>query len=161
MNRIIPLLIAAAVALGVAPASASASGPVITFDNDTTPQSITDWADCPSFRIDATFMAQRRNENFMDANGNLILQRRHVDFTGTLYNAANPSRALPYEGHFTRIEDVAASTLTFDGLLSRVTLPGSGVIFLSAGVELNNDANGDVVTHGPDGDLTALCAALG
>jgi hypothetical protein len=28
-------------------------------------------------------MAQRRNEDFLDAQGNLVLERRHVDFTGT------------------------------------------------------------------------------
>ena len=160
MKRIVLLLIATAVTLGVAPALASASGPVITFDNDTAPQTIIDWGDCHGFRIDATFMAQRRNENFLDAQGNLILQRRHVDFSGTLYNAANPSHALPYAGHFTRTLDIAASTLTFNGLLAHVIVPGSGVMLLAAG-DLSIDlASGDVVTHGPNGDLTALCAAL-
>ncbi len=152
--------IAAAAALAV-PAATRAGGPTITYDNDTTPQTIVDWGDCPSFQIDATFMAQRRNEDFYDDQGNLVLERRHVDFSGTLYNAAEPSHALTYEGHFTRTLDVGGQRLTITGLMAHVIVPGSGPVLLAAG-ELSIDfADGGVVTHGPDGDLTALCAALG
>jgi hypothetical protein len=151
--------VAAAGALA-GPAATLASGPVITYDNDTTPLTIEDWGDCPGFQINATFMAQRRNEDFLDAQGNLILERRHVDFTGTLYNAAEPSHALDYEGHFTRTLNLSQGRLTINGLMAHVIVPGSGAILLAAG-DLSVDLDsGDVVRHGPDGDLDALCAAL-
>lgn len=150
----------AAVALGalVAAGAASASGPVISENNDTTPQSIIEWGDCPGFIIDATFMADRRNEDFYDSQGNLVLERRHVSFTGTLYNDSDPSRSLPYSGDFTRTFDFVNGTFTQTGLGTHVIVPGAGVINLSAGLFLATPDS--VVQHGPDGDLTQLCAAL-
>jgi hypothetical protein len=154
------LVLAATVAVAAlaVPAAALADGPVIWFNNDTTPQTIEEWGDCPTFTIDATFQAQRRNEDFYDAAGNLILERRHVDFTGTLYNASTPARAVPYEGHFTLTIDFTTNTLTFTGLLTHAIVPGSGVINLTAGI--THITPTDVIEHGPSGDLTQLCAAL-
>jgi hypothetical protein len=146
-----------AVAALTVPAAALSSGPVISYNNDTTPQTIEEWADCPTFTVDATFMAQRRNEDFYDAAGNLTLERRHVDFTGTLYNRSNPAGALPYEGHFTLTFDFTANTLTLTGLVTHVIVPGSGVINLTTGITIYTPT--DVIEHGPSGDLTELCAA--
>jgi hypothetical protein len=141
-------------------ASAAAAGPVITFDNDATPQTIIDWGDCPGFQIDATFMAQRRNETFYDAGGDPLLQRRHVQFTGTLYNGDEPSKNVVYSGDFTRTFDFTTSTLTITGLSAHVLMRGAGVILLSAGEVTVDLGSGEVVTRGPSGDLTRLCANL-
>jgi hypothetical protein len=142
--------------------AASAGGPVITFANDPSPQTIIDWGDCPTFRIDATFMAERRNETFYDDVGNPVLQRRHVSFTGTLYNATDPSKSVTYSGDFTRTHDYAANTVRITGLNTHVIVPGSGVIYQVSGEFVIDLESGDnLVSHGPDGsDLTQLCKAL-
>ena len=147
-----------AIAWLAVPAASLASGPVVWENDDTSPQTIIEWADCPTFTIDATFMAQRRNEDFYDAQGNLALERRHVDFTGTLYNESEPARVVPYEGHFTLTFDFAANSLTLTGLNTHVIVPGSGVINLTAGITEFTPT--DAIEHGPNGDLTELCAAL-
>lgn len=139
------------------PAAAQASGPVISENNDTTPQSIIEWGDCPTYTIDATYMANRRNEDFYDANGNLVLERRHISYTGTLYNHSDPSRSIPYEGTFTLTIDFAAGTVKNSGL-GHVIVHGEGVIWLNAGYFLATPDS--VVQHGPSGDMTQLCAAL-
>src|SRR6266404_4028289 len=133
-------------------AAAVAGGPVITFNNDPSPRTITDWGDCPTFQIDALFMAQRRNETFYDADGNPVLQRRHVSFTGTLYNANDPSKSVTYTGDFTRTLDYAANTVRITGLSTHVVVPGSGVIFQVSGTfVIDLETGNNVVSHGPDG----------
>lgn len=149
---------AVAIASLAAPAAAHASGPVISENNDTTPQSIIEWADCPAYMIDATYMANRRNEDFYDANGNLVLERRHISFTGVLYNDSDPSKSVPYEGHFDLIFDFAAGTVKNTGLVTHVIVPGQGVINLTAG--LFYAGPGFAIEHGPSGDLTQLCGYL-
>jgi hypothetical protein len=158
-HAFIPALVAA-VALAT-PFAARAGGPVISYDNDPTAQSIDDWGDCAGFQIDATFMADRRNEDFLDTDGNLVLERRHVSFTGTLYNHDRPSNSVTYTGDFTLTLDVGAGTLKFSGLRMRVVVPGSGVIGLDAGLAVIGLGTGEVVKHGPNGDLTRICAVLG
>ena len=155
------LLAVAAVAIGalLVPAVSVASGPVIWENDDTTPQTIVEWGDCPGFIIDATYMANRRNEDLYDAQGNLVLERRHIQYSGVLYNDSDPSKSVPYEGHFDLIFDFVAGTVKNTGLVGHVTLPGQGVINLTAGLFF---AGPDfVVEHGPSGDMTQLCAALG
>jgi hypothetical protein len=153
------VFLAAIVSLaGVLATAANASGPVITFNNDPAPRSVDDWADCAGFQIDATFMAQRRNETFYDSSGQPVLQRRHVQFTGTLFNAAAPSKSVTYTGDFTRTFDFTTGDLTLNGLDSHAVVPGGGVIELNAGDTVVSAT--DVVFHGPDGDVTELCNAL-
>lgn len=142
-------------------ATASAGGPVITFANDPSPRTITDWGDCPTFQIDASFMANRRNETFYDADGNPVLQRRHVSFTGTLYNAGDPAKSVAYSGDFTRTFDYATGIARFTGLKAHVIVPGQGVVMLGAGLSAIDTGSGDIVlSRGPSGDLTQLCATL-
>jgi hypothetical protein len=140
--------------------SATAAGPVITFNNDPGPRTIVDWGDCPTFQINATFMAQRRNETFYDNAGNPVLQRRHVSYTGTLYNPATPRNSVTYSGDFTRTTDYTTNTLTITGLSAHVVLPHQGVVLLGAGQLTVDLVSGDTVSHGPTGDLTQLCSVL-
>ena len=156
---LLSLAATAAAAALIVPAASRAAGPVIWTNDDQTPQSIVDWGDCPTFTIDSTFMAQRRNEDFYDDQGNLVFERRHIDFTGSLYNESNPLGALPYEGHFTLTFDFTNGTVTNRGLVTHVIVPGSGVINLTAGSATFTPT--DAIVHGPNGDLTELCAALG
>jgi len=151
--------LAATLALAMA-VVARAGAPVITNDNDTTPQAIDEWGDCSTFQINATFMARRRNEDFFDAAGNLVLERRHVNFSGALYNASDPTHAATYEGHFTRTLNPVSGTLTITGLMGNVILPGGRIIPLGAGSLTIDFATGDVLSHGRSADLTALCSAL-
>ena len=154
------LLALAAVAIGalVLPAASLAKGPVIWQNNDTTPQTITEWGDCPTYTIDATYMANRLNQDYYDANGNLVLERRHIEYSGVLYNDSDPSKSVPYEGHFDLIFDFVAGTVKNTGLVGHVIVPGQGVINLTAGLFF---AGPDfVVEHGPNGDMTQLCSYL-
>ena len=154
------LLAVATVAMGalLIPAASVASGPVISQNNDTTPQTIIEWGDCPGFMIDATYMANRQNEDFYDSQGNLVLERRHVSYTGVLYNDSNPSKSLPYSGTFILTLDFVAQTVKNSGLVDHVIVPGQGVINLTAGLFLAGP--NFVVEHGPSGNVTQLCTAL-
>lgn len=160
MKHAIVIALATLVASAFA-ATATASGPVITFNNDTSPQTIIEWGDCPTFQIDALFMAQRRNETFYDQAGDPVLQRRHVSFTGTLYNATDPSKSVTYAGDFTRTLDYATGIVRITGLNEHVVLPGQGPVLLGAGeLEIDLTSGDTVVSRGPDGDLAAVCGAL-
>jgi hypothetical protein len=158
-TRSILALAAIAIAALVIPTAALAKGPVISENNDTTPQTITEWADCPTYTIDATYMADRRNQDYYDANGNLVLERRHIDFSGVLYNDSDPSKSVPYAGHFDLVFDFVAGTVANTGLVTHVIVPGQGVINLTAGLFLGGPDF--VVEHGPSGDVTQLCTYLG
>ena len=156
-RSLLTLVVVAAVGLA-ASGTSLASGPLISENDDTTPQSIIEWGDCPGFMIDATYMANRRNEDFYDAQGNLVLERRHIQYTGTLYNAADPGHTLSYSGAFILTFDFVANTVRNSGLVDHVIVPGKGMINLTAGLFL---AGPDwSVEHGPSGDVTQLCAAL-
>ncbi len=86
----------------------------------------------------------RRSITTLDQHANVVLERRHVNFTGTLRNSLTGT-TLPYTGHFTRIFEPATGRLTFVGLVRRTTVPGIGTIELDAGISVTDDPTGETL----------------
>ena len=140
MTLAVTLAVAATAAVAGAPTAAAASGgsgaPVIS--TVTVEETVPDvnFA-CATYGYDfdalATFTVTRRSISFFDAAGNLVLERRHVDFSGTLYRSDDLSKTIPYEGKWTRTFDVAANTVTTSGLVRYSHPDGSGMVSLAPG----------------------------
>ena len=144
MHRFAPIGLAGMLLFATA-ATASASPPSIT--------------EVVQVRVDVPFLEEpcaqgfevlysatinRRSITTLDEAGNVILERRHVDFAGTLKNSMT-GRTLPYTGHFTRVFEPATGRLTFIGLVRRTTVPGIGTIELDAGISVIDDPTGDTL----------------
>ena len=144
MHRFVPFGLACMLLLATA-ATASASPPVIT--------------EVVQVRVDVPFLEQpcpqgfdvlysatiyRRSVTTLDEAGNVVLERRHVNFAGTLKNSITGA-SLPYTGHFTRVFEPATGRLTFVGLVRRTTVPGIGTIELDAGISVIDDPTGDTL----------------
>ncbi len=144
MHRFVPLGLACMLLLATA-ATASASPPVIT--EVVQVRVDVPYLDEPCAQgFDVLFSAtiKRRSITTLDEAGNVILERRHVDFTGTLKNSMTGT-TLPYTGHFTRVFEPATGRLTFIGLRRRTTVPGIGTIELDAGISVIDDPTGDTL----------------
>jgi hypothetical protein len=115
--------------LSVVPTQAAESGPVV-FDAQLTRHGV--FENCGTFNV--TFIAHinAHFEQFFSDSGQLVLERRHVQFTGTLTNATSAA-SVPYEGNFIRTLDVLANTLTLEGLINMTALPDEGVVAMAAG----------------------------
>jgi hypothetical protein len=133
------LLVALSVPLVLA-AGAAAAAPVITYTTDQIAQPIPFGINCGSFKVLVTLDAEGTNINFLDDANQLVKQIRHVQFTGTLYNSADLSKSVPYEGDFTRTWDGVANTTTFTGVHFRVLVPGQGVLALDSAREVYQPA---------------------
>ena len=144
MHRIAPLGLACTLLLATA-ATASASPPLIT-------EVVQVRVDVPfldepcaeGFEVRYSATINRRSITTLDVAGNVVLERRHVDFTGTLKNSMTGT-TLPYTGHFTRVFEPATGRLTFIGLVRRTTVPGIGTIELDAGISVIDDPTGDTL----------------
>jgi hypothetical protein len=117
---------------------------------------------CPGgyvVRFSATI--DRRDIRFHDAAGVLIMERRHVDFTGTLSNSES-GKSLPYAGHFTRTHDAVAGTITVTGLFRSTVVAGEGLIALDAGRAVRDAAANELLfeagQHAYDAMLCELLA---
>jgi len=113
-----------------------------------------------------------------DANGNLTERVIHEAFHSTFSNSVTGS-AVPYSQHDTITDvlsvpgDFDSVTETMTGLLTNVTLPGKGTVWLQAGRTVSAGPNSDLVSEaGPDagndwvydGDFHVwdpVCAAVG
>jgi hypothetical protein len=86
---------------------------------------------------------------------------RHFSFTGTLYNAEDTSRSVPYSGSANITFDDATSVLTIRGRQSTAVIDGRPVAIDVGSRSIDFDTF-DVVTHGQhmSDDLPALCEAL-
>ena len=152
--------IAVATALSVVPAHAADSGPVV-FDIHLVRSGMA--ADCGSFGVNFVADIDAHYEQFFGDSGQLVLERRHVQFTGTLTNA-NTGATLPYEGNFTRTFDVAAGTVTLIGERRKTEVSGQGVLAIAAGRLVVDTRTGAVVSESGRTDeayTAAICSLLG
>jgi len=146
-------------------ATAVADGPAITWNSSgtTTPQF---FASCGSYNILFTFSAEGHRQSWYDANGALLREQRHVQFTGTLYNASDLAKQVTYDGSWERFYDASMQTWTITGRHFRAERPGGAVIAVDAGRELYDALTGSFLSEGEgannySGFVTAVCAALG
>jgi len=145
MRRVLPLLAAALVTLGLA-ATASASAPVNFTATLTVSTPGFNFSCAPygySFDTLATFTVTRHFIRFYDDSGNLTKEIRHVDFTGTLYRSDDLSKTIPYAGKWTRTTDVAANTVTNTGEMRYSHPDGSGMVSLDSGRTVFDATTGD------------------
>jgi hypothetical protein len=104
-----------------------------------------------------------------DANGNVVVERRHVYFHGPMVNSVTGASA-EYIGRFTRVVDTEAQTEALIGLSRMIHLPGRGVLTMAAGhigwdLTLDEEAppifdNGQSLFQFEAEVADALCAAL-
>ena len=121
--------------------STNPNGTVCHFDAVHAGTNVANWGDivCNGFTINFTFRADTHSDQTYDAAGNVVLEMRHVVFTGTLSNSTNPAKVVPYAGNFLRTMDYKANnTLTFSGLLSTVGSPGA-LLAKNVGLIVLND----------------------
>ena len=115
------------------------------------------------FDVLATFTVTRRSITFLDSAGNLVLERRHVDFSGTLYSSDDLSRTIPYEGKWTRTFDAVANTVTTSGLVRYSHPDGSGMVALAPGHVVVDASTFDLIKEAGIGGPTweaGVCAYL-
>ncbi len=143
--------------------SAGAAGPVITsqpFGATNVPFFGANEAGCTGFEARVTYTGTRRFIRFYDETGTLQMERRHVRFTGTVFNS-DTGTSVPYQGRFTRTFDAVARTVTFTGLRLQVVLPGQGVVALDAGTEVLSFPDLEtLVERGPHSFHERICAVL-
>jgi hypothetical protein len=129
LKQLAALSAVALAALAVASA-ASADGPVITTET-VSMTNLPFGPRCGAEAILASFTVTRRIQSFYDGT-QLVLQRRHAKFDGTL-TLLSTGVTLPYEGDFTVATDFVSRTLTVTGEQSHVVLPGSGIVLQNTG----------------------------
>ncbi len=111
------ILASAVVALAAAGvATARADTPTITTSTRYSPPSnATQISAACGFTVLQTFTLDTRRISFTDDAGNEIRRIGHSSFDGYLINAST-GEALPWHGVWTQTLDVAAGTITIDGL---------------------------------------------
>jgi hypothetical protein len=117
-------------------------------------------ATCDGFIVLVTFKSEYNIVNFYDDAGQLVKQIRQVSFTGTLYNSTDLSKAVPYEGDFTRTFDAVENTATYTGLHFRVHLPGEGVLALEVGRDIVDLLSGQQVFFDGNHNLADFTAEI-
>jgi hypothetical protein len=142
-------------------ASASAVPPVKiagSFDgNDPT-------ADCGTFEVWDEFTLNFSGAEHYDQDGNLVRVVEHVWGVDRLYNH-DTGKSLPASS-FSQGEtvDLVDGQVKVGGVIFRVTVPGSGAVFLDVGRFIIDFDEGLVFLAGRhqffEGDLEGLCAAL-
>ena len=119
------LLALAAIALTLSAANfALANAPTITETAQfAPPANAANVTQACGFTVLQTFTLTRRIISFTDDNGTLVRRITHASFDGSLIKAST-GEALPWRGVWTQTLDVAAGTITVDGLREDVQVPG-------------------------------------
>jgi hypothetical protein len=121
-------------------------------------------ADCGTFEVWDEFTLNFRGAEHYDQDGNLVRVVEHVWGVDRLYNH-DTGKSLP-ESSFSQGEtvDLVAGQVRVGGIVFRVTVPGSGAVFLDVGRFIIDFDEGLVFLKGRhqffEGDLEGLCAAL-
>lgn len=152
-------MLLALLAATVAPAAADA--PVITTTTINVPNPAPSDFSCPSFNVLVTLTLQRRDINFYE-DGALVLQQRHIDFEGMLYNATT-GYSVPYDGNWNRTQDFVENNVTMTGKRFRVQIAGQGVMALDVGrteLDLSYNPPQVIFAAGQHEFVTQLCQAL-
>jgi hypothetical protein len=151
--------VAAAGAFSIIPAQAADSGPVV-FDVHIVRSGV--YASCGSFAVTFVSNIDAHYEQFFNDSGQMVLERRHVQFTGTLTNGTTGA-TLPYEGNFTRTFDVASGTVTLIGERRKTEVSGQGVLAIAAGRVVIDTRTGTVISESgqtDEGYTAAICSLL-
>jgi hypothetical protein len=152
-------LLAGLIAFGSA-SPAAADGPIVVGPFHIV--DVVEFADCGAFKVDDHFVLDVSRKLYFDKDGTLIKIIADESGTDTLVNRTTGKS---YTGRFhnTGLIDPTTATLAGVGIIVRITVPGSGAVFLDVGRFVRN-STGITFEAGPhqlfDGDLAGLCAAL-
>ncbi|HEX5165039.1 MAG TPA: hypothetical protein VFV93_06550 [Thermomicrobiales bacterium] len=115
--------------------SSSPQGTICHYTRVRAGSNLPNWNDvvCDGFTISYTFTATGGYRDVYDQAGNLMKEVVQIGFTGTLMNASDPSKTVPYAGHWTHTIDMRAGTDTITGIHQHVVLPGQGLVSANIG----------------------------
>jgi hypothetical protein len=122
-------------------------------------------ADCGEFQVLDRFVLDFTERLFFDQSGTLVRIVSTVSGTDTFINSETGKEIPTTTFHNAVIIDPEAVLGATNGVILRVTVPGSGAILLDVGrIVSNKDFSVVTFQAGPhqffDGDLAGLCAAL-
>jgi hypothetical protein len=161
MRRILLLMPIAAmmVAMAAMAGSAAATKPVVVEDTGKDDVVV---ANCGNFLVRDAFVFDFSAKLFFDENGELVMIVEQIRGTDTFYN---PDTGKAFTSRFQNTEhiDPAADTDAVTGVISLLTVPGSGAVLLDVGRVVFQ--GGEVTFQaGPHqvvgGDVAGLCEAL-
>jgi hypothetical protein len=166
MRRILLLLMTVAAMVATMAASAAATKPVVEEPLDPIEGDM-EVADCNEvgvgkFHVRDDFVFTFTAKLFFDENGELIMIVEQIRGTDTFYS---PETGKQFTSRFQNTEhiDPAADTDAVTGVISLLTVPGSGAVLLDVGriVFEGGDVTFDAGPHQVvGGDVEGLCEAL-
>ena len=156
----------AGLVLGLVAALAMAS--TATADTPvTTSGAITDDAiltDCGAFDLHDRFVFEWNGKMFFDSDGNLTRVVEHVGGSDTFYNSVT-GKSVTGTINAGETVDLVKGTVTENGTIGRITVPGEGAFFFDVGKFVIDFDEGLVFLAGShhaffDGDYSRLCELL-
>ncbi len=132
-----------------AAATAGATAPTTT--HTSLHRSFPNYLPCPGFAIDGEFNIDRTTTVFYDASGTAVRTVQHIHADGTLSNPLS-GKSIADSGDFKVTVDLATGERTMEGMDSKATSPGQGVIYEAVG-RLAFEADGTVFEAGPHNDV--------
>ena len=157
MRTLAVSLICSAVVVALAAPASAAAQPVIVHRqafNESTPSF---YMSCGSVDIVATASGVVTTKQFFDTSGALVAEAEAYSFTGTLYNADDKSRSLPYWGGGEKRWDYVRSTFLWTDMYQTI-VDGQHKVLESGSYRV--DRAGDGFLHGINADAAVLCSAL-
>ena len=161
-RRIMLLMTVAAMMAAMMASSAAATEPVVEEDHraDTVPI----W-DCGDFQILDKFVLDGTLRYFYDKEGKLEKIVKVYRSTDTFINSVSGKEIPTTTVHNSVMYDPETDLYAVNGVTFRVTVPGSGAVFLNVGrFVANEDLTNVTFQAGPlqffDGDVEGLCHAL-
>jgi len=121
-------------------------------------------ADCGTFEVWDEFTLNFRGTEHYDRDGNLVRVVEHVWGTDRLYSPDTGKSLSPASYNQGETVDLVEGQVRVSGVIFRITVPGSGAIFLDVGRYIIDFDEGLVFLAGQhqffEGDFDGLCAAL-
>jgi hypothetical protein len=123
------------------------------------------FADCGEFQILDRYVLDVTVRVFLDETGTPIRAVQEASGTDTFINSVTGKELPTTPFHNSALIDPTTHLFAYAGVIYRVTVPGSGLVFIDAGRTVLNQESGEVTFQaGPhqafDGDVDGLCAAL-
>ena len=158
MLIVVPLLTAMLAGAG----SVSAGQPVATSGSDAGDVPL--GVDCGDFEVWDDYETHWNGKRFFNVDGDFIRFVEHVWGSDRLYNPEN-GKSVTGTINSGEILDLDSGTVRQNGSIFRITLPGSGVVFIDVGtyvIDLETDEVAFLAGQHDyfAGDVDALCAAL-
>jgi hypothetical protein len=149
-----------AVMLVISPA-ASATTPVHISGTETNDLFL---ADCGAFDLRDSFTTDSEGTLFFDDDGNVIRVVEHVGGSDTFYNSVT-GKSVTGTINSGEIVDLVNGTVTQNGTIGRLTVPGEGAFFFDVGKFVLDFEEGIVFLAGShhaffEGDYDRLCELL-